>query len=194
MGFRLQAASVETCRLLPMAIVILACCALPSCSSGNGSGPAASTGGNGHPTTSSGAGGQMLTGGASARGGSSGAAGGIAGTGGAASVGGATAGGGQGGLGGMLGTDLYVSPTGDDANPGTITSPLKTLDRARLVVRANKGSMGADIHVYLRAGRYELAAPLVFDAGDSGTNESYINYMAYDGEQPVVSGGKMVTG
>ena len=94
----------------------------------------------------------------------------------------------------MPGTDLYVSPDGDDANPGTLALPLKTLERARLVVRANKGSMARDINVYLRAGRHELAAPLVFDAGDSGTNGKYINYMAYNNEQPVVSGGKMITG
>ena len=136
----------------------------------------------------SGAGGQSIVGGKSGSGGSSGAAGGIAG------VGGASDAAGQGGIGGILGTDLYVSPDGDDANPGTLASPLKTLEKARLVVRANKGSMAEDIHVYLRAGRYELAAPLVFDAGDSGSNGNYINYMAYNGEQPVVSGGKMVTG
>jgi hypothetical protein len=129
-----------------------------------------------------------MVGGKTASDGSSGAAGGIAG------VGGTTGAAGQGSVGGVLGADLYVSPDGDDANPGTLASPLKTLEKARLVVRANKGNMAGDIHVYLRAGRYELAAPLVFDAGDSGTNGNYINYMAYDGEQPVVSGGKRVTG
>ena len=184
------------CRLLPIAIAILGCSALPSCSNGNGSGPA-STGGNDGASDSAGqsnvggttgSGGVTGTGGASGRGGSSGAAGDIGGAGGASDAGG------QGGIGGMPGTDLYISPDGDDANPGTLASPLKTLERARLVVRANKGSIAGDIHVYLRAGRYELSAPLVFDAGDSGTNGHYINYMAYNSEHAVVSGGKLVTG
>jgi hypothetical protein len=173
-------------------MVIVACCALPSCSNGNTSGSVASNVGPGDPTSgsggASGSGGQSIVGGKTGADGSSGAADGIAG------LGGTSGAGGQGGMGEMLGTDLYVAPDGDDANPGTLASPLKTLERARLVVRANKGSMAGDIHVYLRAGRYELAAPLVFDAGDSGTNGKYINYTAYDGEQPVVSGGKMITG
>jgi hypothetical protein len=177
------------CRLLPTAIAIFA---LASCSNSNASDPASSNGGNGDPTTSSGgasgSGGQAIVGGMTGSDGFSGAAGGTAGVGGTAGASG------QGGIAGMLGPDLYVSPDGDDANPGTLAAPLKTLERARLVVRANKGSMAGDIHVYLRGGRYELAAPLVFDADDSGSNGNYINYMAYDSEQPVVSGGKMVTG
>jgi hypothetical protein len=185
-------ARVQLRHLLQTALTILGCCALPSCSSGNASDPPSSNAGNGNPTTSSGgasgAGGQTIVAGMSGSDGFSGAAGGTAGVGGSAGASG------QGGITGMLGPDLYVSPDGDDANPGTLAAPLKTLERARLVVRANKGSMAGDIHVYLRGGRYELAAPLVFDADDSGTNGNYINYLAYDSEQPVVSGGKMITG
>ena len=83
----------------------------------------------------------------------------------------------------------------------TATTPIRHLGLAIendregwQVVRANKGTMMADFNVYLRAGMHELAAPLVFDAGDSGTNEHYVNYMAYNDEQALVSGGKKITG
>lgn len=39
-----------------------------------------------------------------------------------------------------LAAEFYVAPGGRDANPGTMTEPFGTLERARDVVRALKGS------------------------------------------------------
>lgn len=35
----------------------------------------------------------------------------------------------------VLDADIYVSPTGDDSNSGDISHPLRTIDKARSVVR-----------------------------------------------------------
>jgi len=39
-----------------------------------------------------------------------------------------------------LGSEFYVSPSGDDRNPGTRVKPFRTLERARDAVREMKKS------------------------------------------------------
>jgi len=88
----------------------------------------------------------------------------------------------------------YVAPNGNDANPGTITSPLRTLQRARDVVRTVNANMTGDIYVYLRGGNYPVSSTIEFGPGDSGTNGFRIIYAAYPNETPVLDGGVQVTG
>lgn len=88
----------------------------------------------------------------------------------------------------------YVSPGGNDANPGTLAAPFRTLQRARDVVRTINGSMTGDIVVYLRGGNYPVTASIDFTASDSGTNGYRIMYQAYANETPVLNGGVQVTG
>ncbi|GAA1636231.1 ricin-type beta-trefoil lectin domain protein [Catellatospora bangladeshensis] len=88
----------------------------------------------------------------------------------------------------------YVSPDGNDANPGTITSPLRTLQRARDVVRTVNQNMTGDIYVYLRGGTYPVSSTIEFGAADSGTNGNRVVYAAYAGETPVLDSGVQVTG
>ncbi|WP_123747146.1 RICIN domain-containing protein [Saccharothrix texasensis] len=88
----------------------------------------------------------------------------------------------------------YVAPDGNDANPGTITAPFKTVQRARDVVRTTNASMTGDIYVYLRGGNYPVSSTIEFAPGDSGTNGHRVVYSAYQNETPVLSGGVQVTG
>jgi hypothetical protein len=88
----------------------------------------------------------------------------------------------------------YVAPTGDDANPGTSTSPFRTLQRARDVVRTSNGNMTGDIYVYLRSGSYPVSSTIEFGSIDSGTNGFRVIYAAYPNETPVLEGGVQVTG
>ncbi|MEU5106153.1 MULTISPECIES: right-handed parallel beta-helix repeat-containing protein [unclassified Streptomyces] len=88
----------------------------------------------------------------------------------------------------------YVAPDGDDANPGTITAPFKTLRHARDVVRTVNNNMRGDIHVYLRGGNYPVSSTIDFTPADSGTNGHRVVYAAYRGEKPVLNGGVQVTG
>jgi hypothetical protein len=90
--------------------------------------------------------------------------------------------------------NFYVSPQGNDANPGTISAPFATLTHARDVVRTINKDMKGPINVFLRGGLYEIPDTIVFDENDSGNNGFSINYQAYPGETPIISGGKEVKG
>jgi len=174
--------------------------------SGGGGSIATGTGGAGGGAGSSGgstgAGGSAGAGGGG-RGGASGT-GGAAGVGGAGGRGGASSGGGGGGAagasggagtGGAIATGtIFVAPNGDDANPGTMAQPLKTVAKARDVVRGMTATMTADITVYLRGGTYPQTSTLTFANADSGKNGFYVKYIAYQNEQPIITGGKAITG
>ena len=95
---------------------------------------------------------------------------------------------------GGAGPVFYVSPGGNDANPGSEAQPFSTLEKARDAVRAVNGDMTSDIVVDLRGGTYRLSHTLAFDARDSGTNGFNVVYKAHPGETPVVSGGETITG
>lgn len=89
---------------------------------------------------------------------------------------------------------FYVAPDGDDSNPGSVTAPFRTLQHARDVVRATKGTMTGDITVYLRGGDHPVTSTVEFGAEDSGTGGFRVVYAAYPGETPVLTGGVRVTG
>ena len=90
--------------------------------------------------------------------------------------------------------DYYVSPSGSDANPGTIAAPFATIAKARDVVRTENSAMSGDINVYLRGGWHVLTSPLTFDQRDSGTKGHNVIYQGYPGEHVVISGGRRITG
>ncbi|MCD6155520.1 MAG: hypothetical protein J7J32_00495, partial [Candidatus Atribacteria bacterium] len=87
--------------------------------------------------------------------------------------------------------DFYVSPDGDDSNPGTEKNPFATFKQAQEAVRKlKKKKKKGPIIVLVREGTYYLKEPLVFGPEDSGTKEQPIIYAAYPGEKPTISGGK----
>jgi len=88
----------------------------------------------------------------------------------------------------------FVSPEGNDGNPGSKSKPFRTLEKARSVVRSENRRMKNDIVVYLHGGEYPLCDTVVFDQQDSGTNGLSIIYRAYPGETPVVTGGQRIKG
>ncbi len=99
---------------------------------------------------------------------------------------------------------LYVSPAGNDSWSGKLESPnkegtdgpLATVQRARDLVRVKEdgaaGQRSQPATVVLRAGHYPQTGPIVFTAADSGTAECPVTYRAYPGEQPVISGGRVI--
>jgi hypothetical protein len=89
---------------------------------------------------------------------------------------------------------IYVASDGDDANPGTFAQPLRTVAKARDLVRAENRAMTADITVYLRGGTYPQTSTLTFTNADSGSGGFYVKYMAYPGERPLITGGQPITG
>ena len=86
---------------------------------------------------------------------------------------------------------FFVSPVGDDANPGTKARPFATLSRAQAAMRKARSSGPAT--VYLRGGTYYLPETLVFMAEDSGPADAPVVWQAWQSERPVISGGVKLT-
>jgi Fibronectin type III domain/Right handed beta helix region len=90
---------------------------------------------------------------------------------------------------------IYVSPSGNDRDPGSRSAPLRTLERARDLARGRRATMRHDLTIYLDPGVYRLQRPLVLDARDSGANGHNIIYAsAVPGRWAEISGGVRVTG
>jgi hypothetical protein len=170
--------------LLRVGLLTLCAFALPiGCDPGGG----ALTGGSGSGVSS----------GSSASSGSSGTATGSSGgtsSGSASGSGDASASSGDDGSAGVPGGRIYVSPSGNDANPGTASSPVHTLQKAQALVRASNAAMTSDISVILADGYYRLTSPLTLDASDSGTGGHDIVWTADSSARPVVVGSTQVTG
>ncbi len=87
--------------------------------------------------------------------------------------------------------ELYVSPTGDDANSGTENNPFKSLEKAKVAVRLQlKDSPGKTIVVNIKGGNYYLEKPVVYTSEDSGNENSPVVYKAVDSEEPVFTGSR----
>ena len=89
---------------------------------------------------------------------------------------------------------LFVSPSGNDRNPGTKSKPMRTLRHVQSVVRMLNGHMTGSIAIYLENGVYRLTRPLQLNRKDSGTNGHSIIWSAAAGAHPIISGGLRVTG
>ena len=77
----------------------------------------------------------------------------------------------------LLATAYYVAPTGNDANPGTIDQPWRTIQKAAQTLLAGET-------VYIRAGTYqERVLPQ-----HSGSPGNEITYAAYPGETATIDG------
>ncbi len=85
--------------------------------------------------------------------------------------------------------DFFVSPDGDDANPGTKLKPFATPLRARDAARRARETAAEPITVHLRGGTYYLDEPLIFTADDSASRNIPLNFAAWKNENPVFSGG-----
>ncbi len=95
--------------------------------------------------------------------------------------------------------ELYVSPNGDDANPGTRDKPLATLAGARDAVRKLRGATArpttqpaTPVTVYLAGGRYFITRTVELDARDGGAEGSEVVYRALPGQTPILVGGPQI--
>ncbi len=89
--------------------------------------------------------------------------------------------------------DFFVSPLGDDANPGTEEQPFKTIEQAQKAVRkVLADGPESDVTVWIREGTYRISEPLKFGPEDSGSERYRISYKAMPGARPVISGGMPV--
>ncbi|MGA2258386.1 MAG: right-handed parallel beta-helix repeat-containing protein [Thermoguttaceae bacterium] len=90
---------------------------------------------------------------------------------------------------------FFVSPAGNDANPGSQGKPFASLRRARDAVRQLIASgLRGDVSVIFRQGVYELSESLVFGPEDSGSEQFAVTYAAQPGETVILSGGRKISG
>lgn len=90
---------------------------------------------------------------------------------------------------------FYISPTGNDRNPGTIQQPFLTLEKARDRIRELKKSSKRStdgVTVFLREGRYFRTDVFCLNPDDSGEDHTPIVYCPFPGEKAVLIGGKRV--
>ncbi|MGH7492318.1 MAG: right-handed parallel beta-helix repeat-containing protein [bacterium] len=83
------------------------------------------------------------------------------------------------GLAASLFAQKYVATDGDDANPGTIAQPFKTITRAVSV------AVPGDT-IYVRGGSYVLNNTINISAGKSGTETQRYYLFAYKNERPLL--------
>ena len=84
--------------------------------------------------------------------------------------------------------DLVVSPDGDDSNEGTPDAPIKTIAKAKELMKALGGDEAATI--WFREGTYVIAEELIFDSSD----KKNVLYRSYPGEKVEFSGSKEISG
>ena len=84
--------------------------------------------------------------------------------------------------------DLIVSPDGDDSNEGTLSAPIKTIAKAKELMKALGGEDTAT--VWFREGTYVISEELSFDSSD----KKNVTYRSYPGEKVEFSGAKEISG
>ena len=96
----------------------------------------------------------------------------------------------------QVGAEFFVATTGSDSNPGTISAPFATLERAQTAVRGlkNAGLPASGVAVTLRGGVYARSSPLLLTSADSGTAGSPVIWRSYPGETVRITGGREVGG
>jgi len=98
---------------------------------------------------------------------------------------------------GTFAAEIYVSPNGNDRNPGTYLQPKATvhmaLRQARELRRLNDPAVDAGVHIILKSGTYALTEPVFIRAEDSGTSTSPTIIRSEAGANAVISGGVNIT-
>src|SRR5262245_40818106 len=94
------------------------------------------------------------------------------------------------------GAEFWISPSGNDTNPGTKSKPFATLEKGRDAVRQSKqqGTAPQPVTVWLRKGDYLRTNTLELTAADSGTVQSPIIWRAFDHEPARLLGGRLLSG
>ncbi len=87
----------------------------------------------------------------------------------------------------LHGADIFVSPTGDDSQPGTTGAPIATLAKAQLLARPLCGNEPVTIHV--ADGTYYMPETLVLTHADSGATDAPVIYRAENEGGAILSGG-----
>ncbi|MGB2959402.1 MAG: right-handed parallel beta-helix repeat-containing protein [Bacteroidota bacterium] len=92
-------------------------------------------------------------------------------------------------------TEFFVSPGGNDQNPGTQQEPFRTLERARDAFREYRFEGGDPLDgatIWLMGGTHELIRTFEILGEDGGIEDAPIVYSAVEGEEVRLSGGRRI--
>jgi Right handed beta helix region len=89
-----------------------------------------------------------------------------------------------------IGQTIYVSPNGDDKNPGTKQNPVASFAAAQILAR--KIPRDQSSAVIFASGTYYLPEPIHFSDEDSKINGATVTYSADMEGQAVISGGSLL--
>jgi len=81
-------------------------------------------------------------------------------------------------------TTIFVSPVGNDTNPGTKEKPYATIAKAQIEAQQIKGAL----NIILRGGTYYLTQPVVITSQDSRPDNAPLTFKSLPGENVVISG------
>lgn len=84
--------------------------------------------------------------------------------------------------------DIVVAPYGDDANDGSLENPLKTLEKAKEILRNTDGD--TPVTVWFREGTYTISDTITFTSED----RSNVTYRSYPDEKVEFSGTEAISG
>jgi len=87
--------------------------------------------------------------------------------------------------GGYAQTNLYVSTTGSDSNPGTKNKPFVSISRA--LIAASK--ISGPVFIRLYGGTYRVSKPIVFTAADSRSANGPLTVTSVNHNKVIISGG-----
>ncbi|MBD3321475.1 MAG: hypothetical protein GF350_10320 [Chitinivibrionales bacterium] len=87
---------------------------------------------------------------------------------------------------------FYVSPSGQDTNPGTKAQPFESVHKAAEAVAAAPKT--ESISVYLRGGVHYLDSTLVLTPRHNGTPAAHVTFTSHPGETAIIHGGTRITG
>lgn len=85
--------------------------------------------------------------------------------------------------------NLYVSPTGNDLNPGTMEKPMATLKQAWK--KASRKAGKRSINIYCEGNHY-LSAPIIITQKTSGTSQYPVRFTSYPGKRATISGSRIL--
>ncbi|HMR85181.1 MAG TPA: hypothetical protein PKE30_18680, partial [Niabella sp.] len=93
--------------------------------------------------------------------------------------------------------NVYIAPSGNDADPGTFQQPKATLHAAlryvREMRRLNESALAQPVHIIIQQGTYYLQEPVYIRPEDSGTPQSPTIIRAAENAEVILSGGVPVS-
>lgn len=91
--------------------------------------------------------------------------------------------------------DFYVSPAGNDNNPGTQKKPFASVERAKEAAEMSfRQNPGENCTIWLDGGNHRISKPVVFNAENFTNQNSNLFIKALKSRKPIISGGAEITG